>query len=300
MNRTRPHIWRLHLRPDHDAQSDPVALCLSEGIVGIGWRVEGCPATKQQYLQMAEKRYGNISWRRAANAFVNRIELDDLVWTRDFAGMYYLGKVDGEWMYNDGDCYRSADIVNIRKASLFRIGSSVAGKIVACFRPSATIQEIDDETVRLFSMIIYNRSSQTEYFEVQKSSATTNIFSLLSDVDLEDVVGLYLQSELNYLLIPSTRSRDNNTPFVEFYLISRLNGNIAGVQVKSGSYKINRDHYAGIEQQMYLFSPAGYSGIERENTTSLERDVIEAFMTSRRDLMPLSVKTWLSYSEGLQ
>jgi len=290
-------LWRIHLRPDAD-HVGPVDLCLNQGVVGIGWRVSRKPRNFDEYLSLGEKEYGNKGWRTAANAIGKRMKTDDLVWMRDFFGVYYLGKIDGGWEYGDGDENTQADIVNVRRCRFFRVGTSVTGKIVNCFRPSATVQPILDRTAKLFSVLTYNRVANVNvHFD---GPSDVDIFGLLSDVDLEDVVGLYLQHKKRLLVIPSSRSRLNDTIAYEFQLVNPSTGQPAYVQVKSGNVILDPIRYYGSEHMFYLFSPGGYvCTSQRENVICITREELLDFLKYNEILFPLYIALWHRFREQI-
>jgi hypothetical protein len=73
-------LWRLHVRPSAEKGEDPVGVCLQKGIVGIGWRVDSAPGSKEEYWKDGKAIYGGKGWSTAANAMLFRMGIDDLVW----------------------------------------------------------------------------------------------------------------------------------------------------------------------------------------------------------------------------
>lgn len=291
-------VWRVHLRPDADSV-DPVDVCLRQEVVGIGWRVPTRPDNHDEYWSLGEKEYGDIGWSRATNAIGWRMAIGDLVWVRDFFGVYYLGRITGDWEYRDAPENLKADIINVRPCKLHRVGASVAGKIVNCFRPSATVQQIHDETAELFSIFIFNQ--MTKSYLSFTLPASIDIFSLLSDVDLEDVIGLYLQQKKGLLFIPSSRSRQNTTLSHEYQLVDPKTGKPIFVQVKCGNVTLDPNDYYKFPHDFYLFSPAGYASLSSHNhVICLDRQEIEAFLDTARSFLPLNVAAWIDLREALK
>lgn len=291
-------IWRVHLRPDSD-DIDPVDVCIRQEVVGIGWRVSTRPTNRDEYWALGEKKYGTTGWSRAANAIGWRMKVGDLVWVRDYFGAYYLGRITGEWEYRDDVENLKADIINVRPCKLYRVGASVAGKIVNCFRPSATVQQIHDETTELFSVFVYNKIAKDNLPLVPPEDI--DIFSLLSDIDLEDVVGLYLQQKRGLLFIPSSRSRQNATIAHEYQLVDPKTGQLIFVQVKSGNTRLDPSNYYKFPHQFYLFSPSGYARpSEQDHVICINRGDIESFLDSARDFLPLNVSAWLDLRDALK
>lgn len=291
-------VWRVHLRPDAN-NIDPVDVCIRQEVVGIGWRVPQKPSNRDEYWALGKKEYGNVGWSRAAKAIGWRIEVGDLVWVRDFFGAYYLGKTTGEWEYRDDPENLKADIINVRQCKFYRAGTSVAGKIVNCFRPSATVQQIHDETAELFSTFVYNKIANVNLPLTPPEDI--DIFSLLSDVDLEDVVGLYIQQKRGLLFIPSSRSRQNATISHEYQLVDPKNGQPVFVQVKSGNTDLDPSNYYKFPHEFYLFSPAGYTrASEQGHVICLNRSEIENFLESSRSFLPLNISAWLDLRDLLK
>lgn len=291
-------VWRVHLRPDTD-NIDPVDVCIRQEVVGIGWRVPTRPATRDEYWSFGEEEYGDTGWSRATNAIGWRMAVGDLVWVRDFFGAYYVGKIAGDWEYRDAPENLKADIINIRPCKLYRVGASVAGKIVNCFRPSATVQQIHDETAELFSIFVFNQLTNANLRFVPP--ADIDIFSLLSDVDLEDVVGLYIQQKRGLLFIPSSRSRQNTTISHEYQLVDPKTGQLVFAQVKSGNVILDPSDYYKFPHEFYLFSPAGYaSETAQDHVICIDRQDIEGFLSSSRSFLPLNVRAWLDLQETLR
>ncbi|MHA1360593.1 MAG: hypothetical protein ACTSRC_20925 [Candidatus Helarchaeota archaeon] len=291
-------VWRVHLRPEADG-IDPVDVCIRQKVVGIGWRVSRKPANKDEYWKLGEKEYGDQGWSRATNAIGWRMKEGDLVWVRDFFGIYYIGKIEGDWQYRDDPENLKADIINVRPCKLYRVGTNVAGKVVNCFRPSATVQQIHDETAEIFSILVFNKIAN-ENLPI-KHLDYIDIFSLLSDVDLEDIVGLYLQHNYGLLFLPSSRSRQNITISYEYQLIDPKTGNPVFVQVKSGNIVLDPSNYYRFPDIYYLFSPAGYTSPSiKKHVICIGRDEIEGFLSKARNYLPLNITAWIDFKEEFE
>lgn len=261
----------------------------------MGWGVVPDPVTAADYFTRAAKEYAQHfkGWRRALTGFIHKMQIDDLVWFRDLKGTYYLARVSGGWRHDSAESNLSVDLQNVRDAEIYNAGISVAGKIAACFRPQATLQKIGGATALLFSQITFNKLSGRSHYTVELGGR--DIFDLFSDVDIEDVVLVYLQSEHKYLLIPSSRRTD--TPFYE-YLLKSPDGEEAVVQVKSGNIILDPASYRDFPSKVFLFSPAGYKSNSALNVTVIPRSCIEEFMKSHRALLPKAIQTWLEWLDA--
>lgn len=289
------NIWRIHLKADAQAGVDQRQLCLDKGIVGVGWQIDyqTTPVTWENYSETGEDVYGDSSCRSALNTIKNRIQLNDIIWTRDWSGNYYLGRIISDWYYDTSQECKNADIINVRKCEWFKIGTeeAVPGKIVSSFRAPRTVQIIDDDTMYNFSRVVYNRKSNKTLYEIESVSGQ-NIFSLLSTDDCEDALAIYLQVNYDYLVIPSSCKDDTMT--YEFELKNRLTGKAAVVQVKSGWTPLNIDDYKNLETDVFLFATSGqYYGDAKPNITTIDPEIIRKFLFKQTNLLPEKMKVWI-------
>lgn len=82
-------LWRINLKPDSKLGIEAAEFCVKRGVVGIGWGIGGDPKTKEDYWKAAEPAHTTDykhSWPKAANAILYRMQIGDLVWTRDPKG----------------------------------------------------------------------------------------------------------------------------------------------------------------------------------------------------------------------
>jgi hypothetical protein len=289
------NIWRIHLNSDSQEGVDQRQLCLDKGIVGMGWHIDyvNDPVSWDEYYETAKRDYKKPSWWAALNAIKNRMQLDDLIWTRDWQGNYFLGRLTSDWYYDTSDECSKADIVNVRKCDWKKIGTveAVPGKVVSSFRPARTVQCINDETVCLFSQIVYNQKSVNTFYQVDKM-AGKDIFSLLSTDGCEDALAIYLQVVYDYFIIPSSCKYD--TMEYEFELKQKQTGKSAVVQVKSGETSINIDDYGKLDTDIYLFATSGqYYGTAKPNIKTIDPEIIRTFLYEQTYLLPDKIKVWV-------
>lgn len=295
------NIWRIHLKPGgKNTQNgiDPRKLCLDNGFVGVGWQIdyEKGPIEWNFYEKRATKRYydkGDNSWWPALKAIKIKMEINDLIWTRDLQGIYHLGRITGDWYYNTSKKCEKADLVNVRPCEWLKVGTigAVPGKVVNSFRARRTVQKVNGSSINMYSQYIFNEHSGSEIYSLDSGSGS-NIFNLMSSEDLEDVIGIYLQFKEGYMIVPSSSKMD--TMHYEYQLINRSKGKRAVVQVKNGHDPLNRDNYADIEDTVYLFTSQGeYTGRKRPNIICLESAEIENFLFSNKKMMPRTVQKWM-------
>jgi len=299
-------VWRLNIKTGSEEGIDPRQFCLTRGILGIGWPVEIDKYNAwESYYNLGKTKYSNSNgWWPAINAIRNRMSINDLCWTRDWNGVYYLGRVIGDWEYEGDDEHMAADVVNIRRCEWKKIGTAdaVPGKVINSFIPSRTVQEVHDDTIVAFSQFLYN--SLSEDFKYTLSKVDADIFSLLSAEDCEDVIGLYLQ-DLGYRIFPSSCKDD--TLAYEFVMKHNRTFETAVAQVKNGAVDLNMDDFASIPAKVFLFTSRGsYTGTPKEHVQCIHVNTVIEYINNNVSLLPAKIQTWLKlighlskdYAEG--
>lgn len=295
------NIWRIHLKAAAQVGVDQRKLCLDKGIVGVGWQVEydSGPVLWEYYFMAASLKYGARNWKIALTAIKHRIQIDDLIWTRDWNGSYFIGRITSDWYYDTSPECSAADIVNVRSCEWRRVGTdeAVPGKIVSSFRAPRTVQVINDPSSYEFSRVIYNTRSSTNFF-LLASVVGQDIFSLLSPNDCEDALAIYLQVRFKYFIIPSSCKFD--TMAYEFELKNSESGKSAVAQVKTGWTTLNRDDYQNLEVDIFLFATCGiYYGALKSNIFVISPETIRLFLFEHTILLPEKIKTWVELSRSV-
>lgn len=294
------NVWRINLKPNADEGIDSRMFCINNGILGVGWQVdcEGDLDWETYYQRATEEYYkrGDKSWWPALNAIKNRMAINDLCWTRNLNGIYYVGRISGEWEYKWDRENSEADIVNVRTVEWREVGTvdCVPGKVVNSFIPSRVVQAVDDESVRLYSAFLFDKLSGKQS-NISLALGKEDLFSLISAEDCEDIVGLYLQDEKGYRMIASSCKSD--TAAYEFVLKHSVTGNNAVVQVKQGYTNFNVEDYATILGDVYLFTTRGeYLGDlgKAPRVQCISKEEIEEFVYKRPIILSDRIKHWIS------
>ena len=279
--------------------------CIERHILGIGWPVDSrvdadTPLNLDTYYARGLKKYyenDDNGWRPAVNAILYGLEINDLCWTRDWDGNYYLGRIEGDWEYRSTTDYKKADIVNVRPCRWFQTGGvdSVPGKVLNSFRAGRTVQAVDDQTVSFYSRLKYNRLSKEAAYNLP-GDVKRDLFALISSEDCEDIVGIYLQEKHGYRLIPSSCKLD--TDKTEF-ILKTTEGKQAYVQVKQGNVDLNADEFKydrSNRHDWYLFTTDGqYTGRGHDHVHCLKRDDMRDFAMANRELMSDRVQTFIDF-----
>lgn len=287
-------VYRIHIRPKGGLGKSEYSFkyCLDENVLGVGWQINSTVSGisweeyLHQYMLQKDAKKSDIS--RAAY-IKNNIKEDDLVWTRDTKGHYYLAKVLSGWEYYTNPSARDADIVNIFRVDIKKVDSidDVPGKVVASFRASRTIQSIHDSNVNNYSKYLWNILSNSDHYNLEGLDIS-NIFSFIDSEETEDVFSIYLQMK-DWLIIPNSRKRD--TMKIEFYLINRTTKERAVVQVKTGNTPINTKNWQGRNEIVYLFQSNGiYHGEDYSRVERIKPKEIENFIYTNLHLMPSSIQ----------
>lgn len=304
-------IYRLHIRPT-GGRGDPklsFAYCLREKVLGVGWGVtppSEAPLTWKEYEILAQEEHG-VGKFKGARYLHDNLKTNDLIWTRDTHGNYYLARVGPArgnpdsglaWEYLDTPDGRDADIVNVVRCRILPVPKpdDVPGKIVACFRPSRVIQSIVDETAVLYSQLLWNDLVGCEEYKLPVSRGC-DIFSFLDAESTEDVIFIYLQIE-GWIVVPNSRKAD--TMGYEFFAIHPKTFERAIVQVKSGNTPLATDIWGEFVGKAYLFQAHGnYTGTATPNVIRLAPMAIDEYMNTHFKIMPGAVQRWLNFAAKL-
>ena len=267
--------------------ADTFAYCLSQGILGVGWRTEITTNTKdwETYYAEASTLHEDLNTCKYIKRWISE---GCLVWTRDPQGNYYLARVLSGWEYftTEESRHRDIDIGNVFRVAFERLSiDEVPGKVVASFRPSRTLQEIADPTAIAYSKFIWNERAKAEVYALDGYALEApDVFSLLDSEEAEDLVFLYLQTQ-GWFVVPNSRKAD--TLAFEYLVIKPQDTSCAQVQVKTGKTILNRDLYRNLPFPVILFQSSDlYAGEPSTNVTCLSRAEVENFLTASAHWLP--------------
>ena len=179
------HVTRINLKTNTDKRQELIDYCLrsKHQKLAIGWSriFEGRDLTFEEYYQIIK------SENNRAKPVLNRFKearIDDLYWTRDLNGIYWICRVTGpvETHLNE-----ELDIGAILPVEAYSFGMQVPGQIKASFnRPrGGTAQKIAEPIITEYSKLIYNRLSGNSHNEVKKMKGS--LLDNLPDFDLEEL-----------------------------------------------------------------------------------------------------------------
>lgn len=288
------NLFRIHIRPQGGSadMEKTFQYCMDHGLLGVGWRIGSRRNTKDwnKYFDEASETHSNLNSCKYIKKWVNP---NDLIWTRDTKGNYYLAKVTSGWEYwiSDEAFQQNIDIANIFRVTFQAIPIDlVPGKVIACFRATRTIQKIADSKALEYSKFLWNQLSKEEIYKVE-ASAFSDVFMMLDDEETEDLVFLYLQSQ-GWYVVPNSRKAD--TMSFEYLAVNPQTRKQALTQVKTGNTPLNRKDYSAYPYEVFLFQANElYSGKNAKNVTCLRKKEIRDFLEQSLDWLPSIFKTKL-------
>lgn len=286
-------LWRLHIRPtpvNGKTHDDVVNFCIQKQIAGIGWPVAGNPKTPTEYTELAKKKYHK---RPASAAFAEVPQIGDYIWARDLKGIYYLGKIMSDWSYVNTLEANELDIPNQRSCRWVTVGNEekVPGKIISCFRPSRAFQSINNHKLEEFTTWMYEGGGSPK-FENFSNMEKGQLFDLIDDQDCEDLVGLFIQYEYGYLLIPSSCKRE--TIAYEYILKHRETGETAIAQVKHGIVALD-ERLLHSAERIFLFSSSGQINSSSQKIEVITPKQIIDFCFAKKHVLPERIVNWLNF-----
>lgn len=293
-------IWRLNLKTAAKNGVDPRKFCLERNILGVGWKVEKTGSvTWDDYIAEASLKYKSKgrSFSVAIKALKSRMQINDLCWTRDHDGSYYLGRITSDWRYESTQEYHEADVVNVRSCEWRRVGTVdvVPGRILNSYISGSTVQKVNGTNVSRYSKFLANRHFKDNHYKLGEPAS--DLLSLLSSEDFEDIAALYMQKAHGFMVITSSCKLD--TAAYECVMKHPDSGRKAFAQVKHGKIDLNRDKYRNLDGEIFLLTTMGhYLGAEAKNIHCLAPDEIIAFAKEHRILMSDRVQNWIDFDEN--
>ena len=291
------YVARIHLKRDDNIRKELIDFCLndSEQYVAIGWSwlSEDIKLDDfQEYYNRIKKKNGKA--HPAINVFRDA-KIDDLFWTRDLSGNYWICKVKSSAIVV---CDTHLDIGSVIPVDAFNVGMQVPGQIKSSFnRPlGGTIEKIRDKSIIEYSKLIFNKFSKKNYFEVTTYSG--GLLDNLPEFDLEELVISYLQIKENYYVLSNSIAKKSTTIKIECEMISRdiNNPRKAVVQVKGKKANeldaLEFKQYVDDGCLVYLYGPKIINLDQIENVIKIEDSDLLAFYEENKTILPASITQW--------
>jgi hypothetical protein len=299
-----PIIWRTKMRSlkpgvDIGAQVD---YSLDGGLVGIGWGIEGLQsgaplADVLAAIGETELRGWGAQAASTVRLFGEEAKIGDFIWTRDLHGRFRLGRIAGNYRYDNSEEAKATDTHQVRDADWAEQPLSdleVPGAIIRAFSGTSTsFSRMWNRGARLYTAWLWEKLHGREPAPLSFSAA--EVLEQLEPYDLEDLVYTWMQVCGDYLALPKARRTD--TPAYEWAMLHRKTHRAAIVQVKSGDQPVDLEALAAAapndETILYAFSAANiYTGDPTRTPIKIGTDELLTFVASAPELLPERVRTW--------
>ena len=269
-------IWRfnLHTHNGSEEQMKVFEYCELNKIIGTGWRtnIRLMDSKKERisddefYNRLNKFNFSNQKSFKNSMKSLKEMKKDDLIWTRK-NNIYYICRVTGkakDFMIGDRSKEVEDDVYDIWHyvpCEFVKVGTedNVLGTIVRSFNMGVVCHirgKGKENIVKEFSKKIYNRYTGKNYYEINKPANKWNhIWESMGAMEIEEIVGLYMQIKLGYGIYTSTNK--NDTKEYEYILFKRDNPREkAKIQVKTSN--INIDSYNLGDMPFYFFTTGNY------------------------------------------
>lgn len=291
------YVARIHLKRDDNIRKELIDFCLnnSEQYLALGWSRLSSDIREDDFNEY----YGRIKKERGrANPAINVFkdaQIDDLFWTRDLSGNYWICKVKSPAIVV---CDTHLDIGSVIPVDAFNVGMQVPGQIKSSFnRPrGGTVEKIRDKNIIEYSKLLFNKFSNKNYFEITPYRG--GLLYNLPEFDLEELVISYLQIKENYYVLSNSIANKSTTIKIECEMLSRdiRNPRKAVVQVKGKKAReldaLEFKQYVDDGYLVYLYAPKIINLDQIENVIQVEDSDLLAFYEENKLIIPRSITQW--------
>lgn len=291
------YVARLHLKTNTCHRQEMVDFCLnnSEQYVAIGWSrlSEGITSDDfREYYNRIKQENGKAN--PAINIFRNA-KVDDLLWTRDLNGNYWICKVKSPVKVV---CDKRMDIGSLIPVEAYNFGMQVPGQIKASFTRinGGTAGYIRDDIIVEYSKLVFNQLSQSNYYQV--IPYVGGLLDNLPDFDLEELVISYLQVKENYYVLSNSIAKKSTTIKIECEMMSRdvENPRKAVVQVKGKKAReldaLDFKQYVEEGYIVYLHAPKISNLDQLKNVVRIYDSTLLDFYEKNKPILPASITQW--------
>lgn len=291
------YVTRIHLKRDDNIRQELIDFCLnnSEQYVAIGWSWLSEDIKLDDFLEYYNRiKKHNGKAHPAINIF-RHAKKDDLFWTRDLSGNYWICKVKSPAIVV---CDTHLDIGSVIPVDAFNVGMQVPGQIKASFnRPrGGTVEKIRDKSIIEYSKLLFNKFSNKNYFEITPYRG--GLLENLPEFDLEELVISYLQIKENYYVLSNSIANKSTSIKIECEMLSRdiHNPRKAVVQVKGKKANeldaLEFEQYVDDGYLVYLYAPKIINLDQIENIIQVEDSDLLTFYEENKSILPASITQW--------
>lgn len=290
-------VTRINLKTATDQREKLIDFCLNREnqCLAIGWSCVDIESGQYADFYNAVKVYVHSQHKKinpALNVF-SSAEVNDLFWTRDMNGIYWICRVkDTAKVYLN----KTLDIGAILPVEAYAFGLEVPGQIKASFNRArgGIVQRLQYPAIIEYSKFVFNKLCGKDYYNINLSIAN-DVIENLPAFELEELVISYLQIVKGYYLLSNSIANKSTTIKIECQLISRDINNIkkAVVQVKGPkANELNASEFKAFEDKgyyIYLYGPNNGELKDMKNVIWITPKEIEEFYREYKAILPESI-----------
>lgn len=285
------NLWRNRYdRSENDESDNTMQFALKKGIVGVGWEVEAKPGESlnwEEYEDRAKQSdYPNQeAWVRSITAIHENMNEDDLCYTRNTSGQFYLGRVTGPWRYETDPEHQQHELVNVRDCNWYRIKEpeeTVPTELLESFGRGAGLQRVKDPRLLAFTQRLFELIDDEDHYDIELPNTLDH---WLSDDDLKDLLALHLQTDEDQILIPSTVDQ---RPFLaDGIAVNRVSAERTLYQVQHQHDNLPQKAYQNDERRIvYLKRDSDSPDTLPNNVQVLQLEDLVSVFENQWDLLP--------------
>ena len=228
----------------------------------------------------------------ALNIF-NKACVNDLFWTRDLDGVYWICRVtEPAKAYSN----KELDIGAVLPVEAYPLGLEVPGQIKASFNRArgGIVQRLHYPAIIEYSKFVFNKLSGKNYYSLNLAIAN-NVIENLPDFELEELVISYLQIVKGYYLLSNSIANKSTTVKIECQFISRDINNVkkAVVQVKAKeATELDALSFKAYEDEgyyIYLYAPKIKNMEKMKNVIEIKPKELQDFYDKYKAILPESI-----------
>ncbi len=285
-------IWKISFSRDSARADTPENLhyCLSHGIVAVSRSKEDEIAGHTPYWEDLEQFEEYRDYPSELYALFSQIRGQDLVWTRDHLGVYFLGRVLETSSYRFRKGGKIPPYLQY-PCRWFRVGTieAVSHTIVDAFFPYRKLRHIGNPDANLFSRLVYSEQDSEFHYPILSDSPgpSSDVMAegLFNREDLVDIIALYLQQVHQYRLIPSSLTGD--TGVFDFTMMTGSESVSGGVKIHLENDPLDGEDFSSFHGPIYVYSPySDVVGLVPPNMHVLTSADIRAFLNRYRSSLP--------------
>lgn len=306
------NLWKVTIDPRGKTNPDANSFrfCQDKSIVGIGWGFSKLPKDKAEANQLFVKEHGKGI--KAFNVIVHRMDINDHAWVYGDS-KYYVCCINSDWEHRIGNEWDEHDIHNYRKATWKEVPMLL---VPGCIKRSLTMFGTAQAISSNQSLLKYSDWLFRNQLDIKDICSNLNIndiniklqlktphfiFNVIDADETEDLVGLFLQHEMKWLMMKSSAYKSKRVFECEFQRSQHGLPETAYMQVKSG-HSINLDcqdyiKYLLPNSYIYLFSTSANPYLNTDASDQIipiKHEDVFSFALNNIEILPLSTIIKLS------